>query len=702
MQSNSLLRKLGFVAVGIFAGLGMAVLQPVDAARFEIRPATAAFPVECTRSFEIYADATGESSNAADLILFYEPSKIVIEDQDPDIPGKQVQTGNAYQAYASNQVDEGLGRIRMTAFSIGNNLTTDRIYARVEFSTLPGVTSTTFTIQYTGVGDTLDSNIANSVNNLDLLTGVQNATYTFSPGLCEEDNISPNIEFIDPPSGANGVPLDQNVRIRLTDNLSGVDLSTLEIIINGDIYTIDSDEISVSGDSLDYTISINPINDFLDGAPSTIYVRVNDFAGNSRARTNVFNIPPADPGDPGDPVVTPPSTCDCGDPVSYLLNSVFDINTGSPFLDDLIGGTLNDLGVTGTGAALAGILLAANLLATLLPLLSLLNAPGLLISILSYFLGKRHDRPWGLILDASNSQPVPFATCRLYVAETTNLITQTVSDTDGRYGFVMSPGSYRLEVNHNEYGIFTENFVIPEGETAHLKDIRLIPKSMQKNVNQSRYGQMWEDFWNRAKILWKTVQPILFVLGFTLSLLSIIISPGLLNFIIFGLYILAGFLYLVSKFNRAPKFASVVDAATGLRIPYAVIKFYDTEKWNLVDTQVTNGNGQFDFYGDTGEYGILVAVRGYKFPSEKQTDMDLVEDKYSGMLKTTLRKGRNRVTLLVDPISSGTAITNSLEPSLRKAAKSAKTDGKDSEVSELPDAMPTTPGNLPTPFGEGE
>lgn len=694
--------KFGFALLLVTGMVAGVLVQPINAARFEISPQTETFPVECTRSIEIFADATGESSSSADLFLFYDPTDIVIEDSDSEIPGKQIHTGNAYQAYVSNEVNETLGRIRMTAFSIGTTLTTRRLYARIDFTSLPGTTTTDFTIQFDGQGATLDSNIADSITNLDLLDGVTNATYTFVPGLCEEDNIRPNIQFVDPSSGARNVPLDSDVRIRLTDNLSGVDLDTLEIIINGDVYDIDSDELTVTGDALDYTIIIDPINDFFDGTASTIYVRVSDFAGNQRARTNVFNIPPAPPTDPPPPTDPgDPTPCDCGDPLSYLLESDFTIGTGSPFLDDLVGGTLNDLGVSGAGAALAGVLLASGLLSALVPLLALINAPGLLINILSYFLGKRHDRPWGVVLDASTGKTIPFATCRLYLAETTNLLTQTVSDTEGRYGFVISPGSYRLELTHSDYAKFAENFTISETDEVYIKDVKLIPKTMEAQISQSSLGQAWESIKDVAKRLWRAAKPIIYVVGFTLSLVSVTLSPSFLNWVIFALYVLSLVLVVVSIINKRPKFAAVIDSTTNLRIPYAVVKFYDASNWKLVDTQVTNGNGQFDFYGESGEYGILVAVRGYKFPSDKQVGMEVVENKYSGMLKATLKKGRNALRLYVDPDAAALGGA-SLEPALRAQPNSDGQGPDDGASGDGPAGIPMigaqTAGNLPTPF----
>jgi hypothetical protein len=81
------------------------------------------------------------------------------------------------------------------------------------------------------------------------------------------------------------------VTIKITDNQSGVDLNKTTIEINGDIYTLSSPEVTYTGSLLNYTITINPKNNFYPDRESTIKVSTSDLAGNKNADTNTFNIP---------------------------------------------------------------------------------------------------------------------------------------------------------------------------------------------------------------------------------------------------------------------------------------------------------------------------------------------------------------------------------------------------------------------------
>lgn len=61
-----------FLAVTLFLSL----VQPALAAKFEFSPASGNLVNGCTYNFVIYADATNESSNAADLIITYNPAQL--------------------------------------------------------------------------------------------------------------------------------------------------------------------------------------------------------------------------------------------------------------------------------------------------------------------------------------------------------------------------------------------------------------------------------------------------------------------------------------------------------------------------------------------------------------------------------------------------------------------------------------------------
>jgi hypothetical protein len=275
----------------LFCTLLCFVSTGVLAASFDFNPTNAQFTAGCKNSINIMADARGQSSNAADIELYYKPAEIDILDSVSSIAGTQIKPGDAYETYFGNDVNTTTGRIRLAGASFVGQLTDKKVFATIEFTSKPNITSTSFSIKFDGVGATLDSNIADSSTSDDLLSSVSNGTYTFATGSCVQDKIPPVITFKNPQKYAVGVALDSQINIGVTDNMSGVDLAQTTFDINGDLYTTQSPELSYTGQPLDYTFVIKPRNLLLSDKESVIRVKTADKAGNKNTDTNVFNIP---------------------------------------------------------------------------------------------------------------------------------------------------------------------------------------------------------------------------------------------------------------------------------------------------------------------------------------------------------------------------------------------------------------------------
>ncbi len=149
-------------------------------------------------------------------------------------------------------------------------------------------------------------------------------------------------------------------------------------------------------------------------------------------------------------------------------------------------------------------------------------------------------------------------------------------------------------------------------------------------------------------VFYKRFSRILFLFGFVFSLISILITSSYINLIVLIIYSLLIISFVLPSLFEKQKYAAVINSSNDLRVPFAQIKIFDPVTWKLVDSKVTNFNGQFDFFGKPGEYGILVAARGFKFPSKK-SNHKLSEEKYNSIALVKLSQGRNKIELYVDP-----------------------------------------------------
>jgi len=74
----------------------------------------------------------------------------------------------------------------------------------------------------------------------------------------------------------------------------------------------------------------------------------------------------------------------------------------------------------------------------------LLTQPFLLIS-------RKKRKPWGVVYDSITKKPLDLAIVRLYDKKSNRLISTQVTDSKGRYNFIVDPGKYYLHVSKPDY-----------------------------------------------------------------------------------------------------------------------------------------------------------------------------------------------------------------------------------------------------------
>ncbi len=94
------------------------------------------------------------------------------------------------------------------------------------------------------------------------------------------DTVDPVVERQDPEDGATGVPVNLPITFHLTDDIYGVDVSTLIVTLNGADITADVTTNEVNG-TRDIGCSYTAANGLQYNTTYTVVVSVSDFAGNS-------------------------------------------------------------------------------------------------------------------------------------------------------------------------------------------------------------------------------------------------------------------------------------------------------------------------------------------------------------------------------------------------------------------------------------
>lgn len=546
-------------------GLGLLVLATsnlfVNAATFTFNPSSSVLLAGCRSSVNIDANATGQTSNAADIEVQYNPSEINILDSDTSIPGIQIRTGNAYETYFGNEVTPSLSRIRLAGASFVGNLTTRRTFATIQFQSRPGVTSTSFQINFNGVGATLDSNIADSSTSDDLLSSVTNGSYTFRTDFCEVDREPPVIINQTPKAYDTGVAANSRVTVQITDNQAGVDLGNTIFYINSDVYNANDPAVSYTGSALNYTFVITPRNPIPTNEASTLRVSTQDLVQNRSNNQIIFNIPPTiieqiicpaflnpngtsgtgvNGGGRGNGVTggllpsTGGSTIRTGgyseEVISQLKEELDDEKSAVSLLSStpLDNSLLNNF----VSKPIFGNLdiiksLEASLKA--LQYFSLISFFILILAILNLFLSDKKREIKGY---AINSKKEILAGAKIELFNLVSLLKELeyYSENDGEYIFKVEPGAYEVRFVDNGKD-YSEIIIMPE-----IRPTVFLGKTLNQEKN-NKILQRIAQVWFVVKLIFAKLSPGILFVGTAIAFINLVILTTAFNLLVFIAYI---------------------------------------------------------------------------------------------------------------------------------------------------------------------
>jgi len=231
-------------------------VTPVAAAELSFGAPANALTVGCKQLLPIWLDTAGVESNALDVEISYDVNAIQIVDSLPNQAGVQILPSKAFQTFFYNQVAGG--KIKVAAGSADFAINGKKEVGTIEFIPLV-VGSINITFKFSGVGNTLDSNVAAADSSKEVLSGVKNITLELSAATANCPVVSvPVVEFVYPQAGQTDVSPTAQILFKITDSLAGIDLDSLVIELDGQTYTASSSRLKVSGDKNAYIFSLLP------------------------------------------------------------------------------------------------------------------------------------------------------------------------------------------------------------------------------------------------------------------------------------------------------------------------------------------------------------------------------------------------------------------------------------------------------------
>lgn len=678
-------RYLSYILLSL--ALSFFCADKVWAAKFQLSPANVQFLEGCNSSVSILMSTEGKESDAANIIVHYNPAQIDIIDNNAKISGVQINPGDTYGNYADNIALPAEGIIRLTGFSFGytyNSGSDYGVFGSIVFKSKPGVKSTAMTIEYVA-GSTIDSNIAEHGTSNDLLNGTVNGAYTFTAGSCVKDTAPPYVADVSPAPGATGVPLNSNINFRIKDNQEGVDLSSLKITVNGLEYANSSAvPFTYSGDKLNYSVTVNPAKDFVKDSPVIVKIEAKDLVGNIMSPyTYSFNQPQPKPLTCADlkcatTCPTTPTPAECV-PISEIIKDVtlIPMGEGVPFLsiptptvpawqrlslpdfhfytangnlrifprDNVIKSLVNDYLIVAvpkeklpkeeTSVSLIidkdSYLLKKNdkyndYRAIIAP--TVLGQHTLTVMItykdntFDVIQGKLLVDPYGLIYEGSADNKISGAQVTLYVHQGQDWNVwdgtkygQTNPQTtlsDGSFAFIAPSGEYYLKVEKDGYKtIRTAAFTVIDSlinfNLGISKPAGVITETINSIINNPQVEEINQKALSPSLAALAALNVIALPLSAALPWMSFINLPYL------AFIFLEPFRALFRK--KRDKWGVVYNSLTKQPVDLAIVRLYDYETNQLVQTEVTDTAGRYSFFIKPGHYYIKASKPNYSFPS---------------------------------------------------------------------------------------
>ena len=135
----------------------------------------------------------------------------------------------------------------------------------------------------------------------------------------------------------------------------------------------------------------------------------------------------------------------------WIFSFLFVISLFADFIANDPVGEVTAKAASTAGVVTGGLVASSALFANPVSITEIVLLPFRLWVALLSFLGIRKKyRPWGVVYDSITKQPLDPAYVMLTDLDG-NEVSTSITDIDGRYGFLMAPGSYRMVANKTNY-----------------------------------------------------------------------------------------------------------------------------------------------------------------------------------------------------------------------------------------------------------
>lgn len=227
-------------------------------------------------------------------------------------------------------------------------------------------------------------------------------------------------------------------------------------------------------------------------------------------------------------------------------------------------------------------------------------------------LGRRRREKWGVVYHALSKLPVDLAIVRLLDAASGRVIRSTVTDKEGRYFFIVTPGAYKLQV-------VKAGFVYPSALVAHGSiDARFLDVNagasfvvdadgvVAKNVPLDPIGAEKSPRKVLLEGIARRAQHAIGIVAILAVAAAAFMRPAAPVIALLVANVASYLLFRRLAVPAAPKRWGKVTDESGKPLSNAVVRVFETKFNKLLETQVTDLRGRYAFLVGQNAYAITV------------------------------------------------------------------------------------------------
>ncbi|MFA5651748.1 MAG: peptidoglycan-binding protein [Candidatus Paceibacterota bacterium] len=248
--------------------------------------------------------------------------------------------------------------------------------------------------------------------------------------------------------------------------------------------------------------------------------------------------------------------------------------------------------------------------------------PARILALLLSALGiKRKQRQWGTVYDSVTKRPLDPVYVSLISIETGKEVAGAITDIDGRYGFLVLPGKYKIVATKTNYiqpskkmagrsfdEVYNDLYF---GEEMTVETEGAI---ITKNIPMDSLSFDWNEFaktkmnvnkfMKQKDITWAKISSVIFFIGAIVAFIAVIFAPAPYNFIIAGFYIVAYILnYVVLKTKKS---GTLTEKHTKAPLSFAIVSIFREGEDTPLTKKIADKFGAYYALVPNGKYSIKV------------------------------------------------------------------------------------------------